>query len=96
MNFVVFPAQALRDTQGSPLFFPEQFKGSFRAVKVVGWDLFEHVFGKLDMAVFKLIIRISRRVMDGVDKFLEPFSFGFQQKAGFLIPPAHVDVHLEG
>ena len=45
--------------------------------------------------VYDMRVNVPRGVVDRVDEFLEPFSFRFQQKAGLLIPPTHIDVHLE-
>lgn len=39
--------------------------------------------------------QVPRRIMDGLNEFFEPFSFGLQEEAGFFIPSGWVDIHEE-
>lgn len=48
----------LCDPQASPFILPEQLQGTFGRVEVISRDGFEHVFGKLDMAVFVLVVGV--------------------------------------
>lgn len=51
----------LRDSQTSPLVLPEQLQGASAAIKVVLGNGFEHLLGKLHVAVFELIVIVSAR-----------------------------------
>lgn len=57
----------LSDAKSSPFLLPQEFEGTLGSVVVILGDGLEHGFGKLDMAVFEFTVRVSGRVVDGVD-----------------------------
>lgn len=48
----------LSDAKRPPFFFPKQLQCALRAIKIIMWDLLEHILGKLDMSVFELVIGV--------------------------------------
>jgi hypothetical protein len=56
----MLPAQTLCDAQSSPLILPEQLQRSPGSIKVVFRYCLEHLLWELDVAVFEVVVAVSK------------------------------------
>lgn len=93
VDLVVLPAQTLCDTNSAPLVLPKQLQSAVRGIVVVLGDRLEHRFGQLDMPVLILAVRVSGRVVDAVDVFLQAGALMVSKRSRTLVAAAHVNIH---
>jgi len=80
MDLVMLPSQTLGDAQTPPFFLVQDLEGARLSVEVVFGDGFQHVLWKHDVPIFKVLIRVTIRVVDRIRKLVQTAAFGLGQK----------------